>query len=70
MRITTIVILVIGSFVTAWSTFWGAGDLIFRPPSWGIDLTYADIGIGVGLCFVAVALLKWLLLDRLLGFPF
>jgi hypothetical protein len=70
MRISTIIILAIGGFFIVWSVFGGLWDLLFHPPSWDIDFTYAVMGLGLGLCIAAVGLLKWFLLDWLLGFPF
>ena len=44
--------------------------VVYSPPSWDISIPWAVLIGEVGLCITAVGLLKWLLLDWLLGIRF
>ena len=70
MRISTMILLGIGFIPIAWGGFSWAWLLLNRPVSYDIAIPWAILILEIGLCIVAACLLKWLLLDWLLGARF
>lgn len=70
MRVSTIVILVVGIIPLAWGAFSWIWLPIMRPPSWDIGIPWAVLEFEIGIGIVGLGLLKYVLLDWLLGVKF
>jgi hypothetical protein len=70
MRESTIAIIVIGLIPIGLEILVLIWGLFVPDTSRDVGLPWAVLIIGAGLCIVAIGLIKWLLLDRFLGFPF